>query len=158
RAMYCPFAYSYSNYSRPGYGRYPLRFLDLPSHPSGAAMRGVLGGTGLAISARCKAPGEAYDYLAFTASEAVQCGIFAYAGGQPASEAAWSDRSLDAHCGGFFSSTRQTIERAWTRPRYAGYPGFQRAAGVPLLDWMRGTGSAKSCLDEMNRLYRSSLA
>jgi len=156
-ATYCPFAYSYSNYARAGYGRHRLRFVDLPSHPSGTAMRGVLGGTGLAVSAKCQAVEEAYEYVRFTASTSIQTGLYAFAGGQPASRAAWQDQEFDRHCNAFCSSTGPTIERAWTRPRYFGYPMFQEVAGVPLLSWMQGAGSASGCLGEMNRLYRRSL-
>jgi multiple sugar transport system substrate-binding protein len=49
RYAFCPFAYGYSNYSRPGYARKPLDFGDLVE-VSGRRCRTTLGGAGLAIS------------------------------------------------------------------------------------------------------------
>jgi multiple sugar transport system substrate-binding protein len=157
-AAYCPFAYSYATYARRGYALHRLRFLDLPPSPEGIPLRGVLGGTGLAVSARCRDREAAFAYLAFTASERVQRGPYSQAGGQGAHAAAWGDAELDRLYGGFFTSTRPAIERAWTRPRWYGYPSFQERAGQPLLAWIRGGGRAAACLEELNALYRRARA
>ena len=66
RWSYCPFAYGYSNYSRPGYARYLLKATDVVSY-HGNALKTVLGGTGLAISAHSQHRDIALDYLRYTA-------------------------------------------------------------------------------------------
>src|SRR6185437_4618091 len=43
---YCPFAYTYSNYSRKGFGAKPIRFTNPVSLEKDLPMRTVLGGTG----------------------------------------------------------------------------------------------------------------
>src|SRR5271170_7933603 len=48
---YCPIAFGYSNYARPGYRRAPIHFTNIPSRPPGGPAGSVLGGAGLAISA-----------------------------------------------------------------------------------------------------------
>ncbi len=158
RAAYCPFAYSYATYARHGYAAHRLRFLEPPPSPEGAPLRGVLGGTGLAVSSRCRDTEAAFAYTAFTASEAMQTGPYSHAGGQPAHAAAWEDTELDRLAGGFFTATRPVVERAWTRPRWYGYPSFQERAGEPLLAWIRGSGSAAACLATISDLYRRARA
>ncbi len=54
---YCPFAYGYSNYARDGYARQRLQFGDVVD-----GLRTTLGGTGLAISARCRQKQTAAEY------------------------------------------------------------------------------------------------
>lgn len=51
---YCPFAYTYSNYSRNGFGTKHVRFSNPVALDGSIPMRTVLGGTGIAISAGCK--------------------------------------------------------------------------------------------------------
>src|ERR1700686_3400778 len=51
---YCPFAYGYSNYSRPQFARSQILFTNLVSLPNGRPICGVLGGTGIGISSRCQ--------------------------------------------------------------------------------------------------------
>ena len=62
---YCPFIYGYSNYSRPGYARKILEFGGVVSVTPGAAPSTMLGGTGLAISAKCNNLSAAIEYLKF---------------------------------------------------------------------------------------------
>ena len=62
------FAYTYNNYARRGFAPKQLRFGNLLSlKPGGARLRGVLGGTGIAISTNCKQVPAALDYALFTA-------------------------------------------------------------------------------------------
>jgi len=50
---YCPFAYTYSNYSRNGFGAKQVRFSNPVALGNNLPMRTVLGGTGIAISMKC---------------------------------------------------------------------------------------------------------
>src|SRR5690606_37649837 len=67
--VYCPFAYGYSNYSRPGYARKLLHFHDLVSmEKGGTPLISTLGGAGLAISSQSKHLDVAVNYARFVAS------------------------------------------------------------------------------------------
>lgn len=153
---YCPFAYSYNNYARAGYGAHRLTFGDPPASPSGKALRTVLGGTGLAVSAKCTEPDTAVDFACFAASANVQRYLYVHAGGQPAHVEAWTDPFNDQLTGGFFKDTRAAMQRAWTRPRFNGFPKFQELAGPIVQDWIQSGGSVRNCLDTLNRLWRQS--
>jgi multiple sugar transport system substrate-binding protein len=64
RFLYCPFAFGYSNYARPGFAPRELRFGELVTI-AGKELRSTLGGTGLAISKRCTQLDLAVAYLEF---------------------------------------------------------------------------------------------
>jgi multiple sugar transport system substrate-binding protein len=150
-------AYTYNNYARSGFARKPLQFGNLPSlEPGGAPLRSVLGGTGLAISTKCKNIPVAVDYTLFVAYGNTQKTIYVQAGGQPAHGAAWSDRFTDELCGGFFNATRAAQAEAIVRPRYSGYVPLQTQGGVALQEYLRDGHSLAATLDKLNSLYRAS--
>lgn len=160
--VYCPFAYTYSNYSRPGFAKHNLRFGSSPPLPSRVPMRTVLGGTGIALSRLCKQQEPALAFAEYVQSATCQGSLYGQAGGQPARRSAWADPTLNAISGDFFSHTLASIDLAYVRPRYAGYIPFQEQAGVPLAEYIqvhRGGGSrqaAQQALDRVDKLYRSS--
>ncbi|WOO42700.1 ABC transporter substrate-binding protein [Rubellicoccus peritrichatus] len=151
---YCPYTYGYTNYSRPGYARHLLKFGDVVGMTADKPGMTMLGGTGLAISARCKHLDVASAYAQFTASSDVQQGIFFDAGGQPGHRAAWLNPKLNTACSDFFVDTLPTLDRAFVRPRYAGYLDFQDHAGDPIHAYLREGGDAGAVLDALNKLYR----
>ena len=69
---YCPFAYTYSNYSRPGFAAHKLLFANPVSLREGTPLRTILGGTGIAISAQCKHPDVATAFCTFVAGSDCQ--------------------------------------------------------------------------------------
>ena len=127
RATYCPFAYGYSNYSRPGYARHLLKAGGLVSH-GGKTLRSTLGGAGLAVSARTLHPRLCADFAAFTASPEIQRGIYFTSGGQPGHRSAWTDPAVNAASTDFFRDTLATLDSALLRPPYPGYMEFQDEA------------------------------
>ncbi len=153
---YCPYTYGYSTYSLPNYANHRLRFGDPPKIHKDKPARTMLGGTGLAISARCRELDWAVKYTAFAASKWVQTGIFADAGGQPGHRAAWVDAQLNERCDDYFFRTLPALDRAFVRPRYPGYLEFQDRAGDPIHQYLREGGDPTQVLDELNRLYRES--
>ena len=155
--VYCPFAYTYSNYARRGFARKTLRFADLIEIPGFGMLRSVLGGTGIALSARCPHREQALAYMAFLASGDIQKGIYLENGGQPAYRAAWLDDRANFVTGDFFQSTLRSMENAYVRPRYNGYLHFQENAGRPLLAWLHGDMGLERTIEEVNRIYRESL-
>ena len=154
---YCPFAYSYNNYSRAGFAARQLRF-SLPVRLAcGAVMQTVLGGTGLAISTSCRAPELALDYSLYVAGTTCQSTLYGLSGGQPARRSAWQNPVLDQLTDGFFERTLPGIETAYVRPRYRGYIALQEQAGIPIVQYLRDGGLAVHALDKINCLFRNSL-
>lgn len=151
------FAYTYNNYAREGFARTRLRFGNLPALESkGPRLRGVLGGTGLAISSHCQHVTVALDYACFIAGGAIQRTLYFQAGGQPSHRSAWDDPAADALCGGFFSGTRATQEEALVRPRYSGYVPLQTQGGEVLQKALRDGGGSEAVLARLEALYRAS--
>jgi len=154
--LYCPFAYGYSNYARPGYARRPLIFSDLVSL-DGRRLRSTLGGTGLAISAKCRHPEIAAGYARFVASGEVQRTLYVDAGGQPGHRSAWTDERVNRNSGDYFRNTLPALDRAYLRPRYHGYMHFQDRAGEPVRTYLIEGGDEREVLAALDRLYRESL-
>jgi multiple sugar transport system substrate-binding protein len=141
--VYSPLGFGYTNYARaegsPGrVGRARLSFCDAAGGPGA-----LLGGAGLAVSARGAHPREAAEYAAWVCSAEYQRGGYTAAGGQPGHGAAWADAAADAVAGGFFSGTRATLAAASVRPRHAGWPEFQEQFGDRVHAWLRGGGRAE---------------
>jgi multiple sugar transport system substrate-binding protein len=154
--VYCPFAYGYSNYARPEYTTRPLRFGGL-ARMNGRSLRSTLGGTGLAISARCRDVGLALEYVQFVAGPDCQRGMYGMTGGQPGHRQAWLDPLLNRACGNFFLDTLPTLDDAYVRPRYPGYIPFQDRAGPVVHRYLREGGDARAVLNEIDVLYRHSM-
>lgn len=155
---YCPFAYTYSNYSRPGFAANALEFTNSVPLNDGTPLRTVLGGTGIAISAACAQKEEAIAFCLFVAGRNCQSHLYGICGGQPASKPAWRDPLLNQISGNFFKHTMSSIEAAYVRPRYPGYIALQRAAGVPIASFLLGESTPAQTLERMDNLYRQSLA
>jgi len=154
--VYCPFAYGYSNFARAGYARNQLQFGNLVEIGLNGPARSTLGGTGLAISARCAHKEAALSYMRFVASPECQRTLYAYSGGQPAHRSAWMDGELNRACGDFFRGTLATMDRAHVRPRYDGYISFQERAGIVLHASLQKNENAQEVIRELQRLYEHS--
>lgn len=152
---YCPFAYGYSNYSRPGYALNVLQTGGLVTL-HGKPLRSTLGGAGLAISRNCKHPEQALAYAGFTASAEIQRTLYTHSGGQPGHRAAWLDRAVNVLTNGFFRSTLSTLDAAWVRPRFPGFIAFQDAASNLVHNYLMHGGDEAEVLNRMNQaLYRA---
>ncbi len=154
---YCPFAYTYSNYSRPGFAPNPLLFANPVPLRGGTPLRTVLGGTGIAVSANCVPMETAIAFCLFVAARDCQSHLYGMCGGQPASNAAWHNPLLNRISGNFFEQTLASVESAYVRPRYPGYIALQRAGGVPITGFLRGEATAAQTLESLDDLYRRSL-
>lgn len=149
--VYCPLAFGYTNYARAGGLGSRLGFCDAPGGPGA-----LLGGAGLAISARGAHPREAADYALWLCSADYQKRGYTHAGGQPGHGAAWADATADAMAGGFFSGTRRTLLGASVRPRHVGWPVFQEYLGDRVHAWL--TNREKSITAVVADLRREFLA
>ena len=157
RFVYCPFAFSYSNYSRQGFARHPVFFTSPVWLEGGKPLRTVLGGTGMAISQQCRHPEIALEYAAYVAGPVCQRTLYGLSGGQPAQRGAWKDEILNKVTRGFFVNTLQCMESAFVRPRYDGYVSLQESAGHPIVQYLRGEMSAEAALESIDGQYRRSL-
>jgi len=145
---YCPLAFGYSNYARSGYRRKLISFGSIPSSgrgPTGA----TLGGAGLAISGKCKHPDIALEYAFWVAGKECQRTLYVESGGQPSSQTAWLDAHANEITNGYFAATLPVLEKAWLRPRFAGFESFQLAALTTVSQFLR---SEKSCRETLTQL------
>lgn len=153
---YCPFAYGYSNYSRPGYAKHLIHFGDLVRYEGKGKLCSTLGGTGLAISAGCQHREEAAAYARFVAGSECQRTLYFESGGQPGHRLAWEDTEINKASNGFFERTLPALDRAYLRPRYNGYLDFQDKAGPAVQHYLQFGGNPSAVIEQMDRLYRDS--
>jgi multiple sugar transport system substrate-binding protein len=151
---YCPIAFGYSNYARPGYRRAPIHFTNIPSRPLRGSAGSVLGGAGLAISARCKELSAAVDYAVWVASAECQKTIYVHSGGQPGNRKAWIDPGINRMANHFFDATLPILERAFLRPRFAGFVEFQTQASFVISNFLQEKFNSVVTLDSLDECFR----
>ena len=152
-----PLIYGYVSYARQGFRPARIGFADIPVLRPGALPLGsALGGTGIAVSAHSSQPEAAREFAYWVASAAVQSGLYAAAGGQPANARAWADSAVNAPVHGFYTNTRATLEGSWVRPRHDGYMRFQDAGAQRLLAALRAGERATTVIAALNQLFRQS--
>ncbi|QGN34949.1 ABC transporter substrate-binding protein [Microlunatus sp. Gsoil 973] len=127
RIGYAPLVFGYCTYGRPTV-RHRLRFAAPPTS-DGRLIGTVLGGVGIAVSARSDHAEAAADFLRRITSTSYQSTDYAITGGQPAAADAWTTPEVNRLTNDFFRDTRETVRRGFLRPRLPGYPSFQVAAG-----------------------------
>ncbi len=150
--VFCPAVYTYATYAESDH-KHPLRFHDFPG-PNGPA-GSTIGGTGLGLSAHCKAPEAVLAYARFCARPETQR-IFAEHHGQPARREVWNDPAIDARFGGCYSATLRTMEQCWTRPRFDGYHAFQAKGGDLIEQHLRGAMSEAVLLEALQKEFAAS--
>jgi multiple sugar transport system substrate-binding protein len=149
---YVPLLFGYSNYARPGFRRHLIHFTNVPRDGHGLPRGAVLGGVGLAVSARSSHPREAFAYAQFVADPLTQRTTYFQAGGQPGHRSAWTDRDVNAAANRFFLDTLETLDHAYLRPTHVGYPAFQEEAGNVVHACLRGSLSIGDTLSQIDRL------
>ncbi len=149
---YCPFAYGYSNYFRPGYADHLLQAGSLVTLDDGVPCCSTLGGTGLAISSQCEHKKLAVSYAQFVAAPACQKTLYFDAGGQPGHRAAWTDHEVNRRANNFFADTLATLDAAYLRPRFEGYIGFQEEAGRVVYRYLKEGGPESSVFARLQGL------
>ena len=153
---YCPLAFGYSNYARPGFRPRIVRAARGPSGVDGLP-RGTLGGAGLALSRHTQAVSEAVGYARFLADPLTQRTVYFEGGGQPGHRGAWVDEGVNVAAGNFFLDTLAALDAAYLRPRHDGFLGFQDAAGQAIHRWLRMGGEADRVLDAIDSAHRDGL-
>jgi multiple sugar transport system substrate-binding protein len=156
---YCPLVYGYVTYQRPLGGEPGLSRLAAFDAPAGRGGIGsVLGGTGLAITRSAIELGAAAALIRTLLSDEVQIGLYAELGGQSSARQAWQHPGADAAAGGFYRATLATVEQAWVRPRFAGYPEFQTAASAVLREGLLAGDPHAGLVRRVNELYAEARA
>ena len=155
--LFVPLMFGYSNYSRPGFRRQPLRFGNAPRGASGR-IGSVLGGVGMALSARSERRDAAADLARMLASGDVQSGLYVESDGQPGHGAAWDSVAANRLVDGFFFATRETMNQAFLRPRVTGHRRFQQEAGLLIHRFIwGGDPGAEECLAGFDSLVEKLL-
>lgn len=151
-----PLVFGYVSYSDPGRPR-PLGFFDVPTARDSGPLGSILGGTGIALTRRCKPSPQLLTHLQRLMGPQAQCAFVPNHGGQPSRRDAWHDETVNAAWGNFYVSTAATLEAAFVRPRHAGYMKFQKAAADMVRDAVNLRPPSGLLLDQINGLYRQSL-
>jgi multiple sugar transport system substrate-binding protein len=149
---YCPLAFGYANYTRPGFRSRQLRFAPAPQDADGVP-RGTLGGAGVAVSAHARDLAAACALAAYTASGVIQRGVYFRGGGQPGHRSAWTSPEVNAAAPGFFAATLPSLDRATLRPRYDGFLAWQERAGLAIHRHLAGEGARQALLGDLERIY-----
>lgn len=152
RALYCPLVFQYVTYARDPRPEHAVRFRDALEGTFGAAGT-VLGGVGLAVSGATLHHDLAVEFVRFATEALPQVQIVAAAGGQPARREAWTDPEVNREANGFYEATTCTIRRSFLRPRVAGYPAFQSAAGQALHALIIRGAATHEIGSELSRLW-----
>lgn len=133
-----------------GYVTYSSRDLAFgPAPAQGSRAGSTLGGTGIAVTARCSPSPALLEHLCWLLDEETQRTFIPQHEGQPGARAAWVDPDVDAAAHGFYSATLGTIETAWVRPRLPGYVPFQTAASAAVRAALLGERPHGAVLDEI---------
>ncbi|RVG72691.1 carbohydrate ABC transporter substrate-binding protein [Sinorhizobium meliloti] len=151
---YCPLIFGYAPYAHRN-APTPLAFGNSPRAREDAVPRAVLGGTGIALTARCKPDGDLAAHLAALLSPTMQEGLIPATSGQPSAEAAWLSPAINAEVNGFYRETVETLRHAFLRPRHAGFVPDQTRASA----WLREnstTCTPAEIRQQMNRLCGAS--
>lgn len=150
--LHVPLMFGYSSYARAGFRPHRLGFGNAPRVATGAP-GSVLGGVGLALSARSAHRDLAADLARTVGSATIQSGLYAEAGGQPGHGAAWDSAAVNRMTGDFFRATRATMNHAFLRPRVPGHRRFQPGAGelIHRCIWSGDPAPAR-CATQINSL------
>ena len=135
---YVPLVYGYVNYaSGPG----SLAFGDAPEGPDGR-IGSVIGGTGLAISARTTPDPQLVALLSWLMHPLTQATLIPEHSGQPSNGAAWHNAEVNRAAGDFYTATRRTLDESWVRPRLPGFTAFQVTASGLLREHVAAADAA----------------
>ena len=148
---YTPLAFCYTNYSRDGFRKNKLGYCNAPG-----ITNAVLGGAGIAVSAKSKYLNESAQYAAWVCSAEIQSSVYLIEQGQPANIAAWKSDFANGLTNNFFFNIFETLKSAFVRPRYSGWPEFQKYLGEVLHFYLRDDTDPVKVLDHLQEAYRLS--
>jgi len=148
---YTPLAFCYTNYSRDGFRKNRLDFCKVPG-----ITNAVLGGAGIAVSAKSKYLSETAQYAAWICSAKIQNSVYVMKEGQPANIVAWKSDFANELTNNFFFNIFDTLRNAFVRPRYGGWAEFQKFLGEVLHAYLKDDADPVKVLDHLQEGYRLS--
>ena len=155
---FCPLIYGYVNYAVPSNSALKaIAFSNAPRTLGGSIRGSILGGTGIGVSKQCEVSPELRMHLLWLMSDEAQTRFIPAHDGQPSARAAWSDATVNRRWGGFYADTRETIEQAYVRPRYAGYIGFQKLAAHIVRRGLETDASHAATIQALEQAFERSL-
>jgi multiple sugar transport system substrate-binding protein len=146
---YAPLLFGYTNYSREGFRPNRLSYIDIPAGRSGVD-GSLLGGAGIAVSARTPHRAEAIEFAFWLDSAEVQEGVYYEGGGQPGNAIAWESDRTNADSLDFFRGTRATLEGAYLRPQHPNYVELQDILSPLVTADLRGELTDNQLVGKLN--------
>ena len=144
--------YGYTNYSRNGFRERPIIYDDVPSF-DGLASGSQLGGAGIAISSATKNVELAAKVAILLSLPQIQSTTYVDAGGQPGNLAAWKAPHANTITRSFFNNTLRTLERAWVRPRFLGWPDVQYQSSLIIHKILKEKNFSSSDIAAISETY-----
>ena len=148
---YAPCVYGHATYGEAD-TRARLWFGDFPGAVAPHAAGTAVGGTALAVSSRTAHVEACLDFVRFALSARAKIDLIAGRHGQPARVEAWDDATTDAAFRGYYLGVRESMERAWIRPRQPGYIPFQHEFGHVAARFVRREINLKAALEAVHAL------
>ncbi len=148
--VYSPLAFAYINYTQSFSGSI-LSFCKIPGKNNA-----VLGGAGMAVSAKSNHIKEAVEYLNYICSPSYQQSYYVQEGGQPGQLSAWKEKTFNPSYDDFFSSLLNTIEQAYVRPRSKGWPEYQEWLGDVVHEYLVKNKNPENTIKTLNEEYKES--
>ena len=145
--------YGYTNYSRDGFRSRTIVYDDVPSF-DGLASGSQLGGAGIAISSASKNIELAAKVAILLSLPEIQSSTYVNAGGQPGNLAAWKAPHANTITKNFFNNTLRTLERAWVRPRFLGWPDVQFQSSLIIHRILGEKNFSQKDIADINATYR----
>ena len=145
--------YGYTNYSRDGFRSRTIVYDDVPSF-DGLASGSQLGGAGIAISSASKNIEIAAKVAILLSLPEIQSSTYVDAGGQPGNLAAWKAPHANTITKNFFNNTLRTLERAWVRPRFLGWPDVQFQSSLIIHRILGEKNFSQKDIADINATYR----
>jgi len=145
--------YGYTNYSRDGFRTRPIVYDDVPSF-DGLASGSQLGGAGIAISSATKNVELAAKVAILLSLPEIQSTTYVDAGGQPGNIAAWKAPHANDITRNFFNNTLRTLERAWVRPRFLGWPDVQYQSSLIIHKILKEKNFSSNDVEEIAATYQ----
>ncbi|MCP4974932.1 MAG: extracellular solute-binding protein [Maribacter sp.] len=152
--IYAPYLFGYTNYSRNGYAKNIVTFLDSPNNPE-IEVSTILGGVGLAVSTNCKQKEMAVDLVEYIADPHNQAGSYVQHQGQPAGILAWQSDTNNALCNDFFKNTTTTMQNAYVRPQHVAWNEFQEQGADLTHEGVANNTGGEVLINDLNALYKS---
>ena len=148
---YSPLGFCYSNYSRLGFRKKLLSFINPPG-----TRQAVLGGAGIAVSSSSMYKREAAQFVFWVCSDEIQNDLYVLFQGQPAHQKTWKDERANRITNNFFSQCIEGLQSAYIRPRYHGWPTFQQSMGEIIHEFLVNDMEINYVLNTLQEKYRES--